>query len=304
MEPIRALHRLAAAQAQQVARRQALALGIAPSTFHDHMRHLGWAPSPAGLWGPKTAERDHAEQARGVQLALGGRALVTGASALGIEGIARRPPEAIELLLPANRYLRPRHGACLHYASAYDLVASRTLRGVQVVRVARALADYSAHASRDQLIWAMSDALRLRACTLEQLRAELAARQRFPGRATFRQALGLLTGEVSHSGSERLGRRLLRAAGLRPHHQPLPIRHRGHTIAEVDIPFTDVRYAVEVDGPHHLLPEVAAKDRRRDRELGRLDWAIDRFWWHEIEEQPSRFVQEVTERLAQRRQTR
>lgn len=304
MEPLRALHELAAAQGQRVTRRQALGLGMAPSTFHGHVRRLGWTRSQSGLWGPDKADRDHTQEARGSQLALGEPALVTGASALVIHGVLRHDPHQVEILLPANRYLTKREDVCLHYTSGYDRVATRTIHDVEVTLVARSLADYSAHSARDAVIWAMSDALRLRACTVEHLRAELAVRGRFPGRAAYREALGLITGELSHSSYERLARRLLRAAGHRPHPRPLPVRHEGRTIAEIDCAFPDVRYGVEIDGPHHLLPEVAANDRRRDRELGRADWVVDRFWWHELDEHPEQFVQEVTQRLAHRRRGR
>jgi very-short-patch-repair endonuclease len=74
--------------------------------------------------------------------------------------------------------------------------------------------------------------------------------------------------------------------------------HRQRNVAEIDIPFLDLLYGVEIDGPPHLLPEVAARDRKRDRMLRRdcgID--IDRYLWFELEEEPARFVREVTTRL-------
>ena len=59
---------------------------------------------------------------------------------------------------------------------------------------------------------------------------------------------------------------------------PRPIVHRERVVAKVDIPFFDVRYGVEIDGPPHLLLAQAARDAARDRMLRRdCDWTIDRF---------------------------
>lgn len=80
--------------------------------------------------------------------------------------------------------------------------------------------------------------------------------------------------------------------------RPLPVVHRGRILAEIDIPFLDLCYGVEIDGPPHLLPDVAAQDRARDRMLARTcGISIDRYLWFELEEQPARFVREVRARL-------
>lgn len=132
------------------------------------------------------------------------------------------------------------------------------------------------------------------------LLGEIDARKRYPGRANLRRAYGLLTGEIVHSGSERLARRLLRGADLSFGAKPLPIEVAGRLIAEIDIPFAPHRYGVEVDGPHHLLPNVAAADRARDRTLEQVGWKIDRFYWFEVEERAAYFVAEVQRALARR----
>ena len=76
-----------------------------------------------------------------------------------------------------------------------------------------------------------------------------------------------------------------------------PVLIDGAPHAEIDIPFERRRYGVEVDGPHHLLPDVAAADRQRDRKLEHVHWKIDRFLWFEIEDRGQWFVQQVSRRL-------
>jgi very-short-patch-repair endonuclease len=87
---------------------------------------------------------------------------------------------------------------------------------------------------------------------------------------------------------------------MAPHRQPLTVESNNRIVAEIDIPFVQVRYGVEIDGPHHLLPNVAAADRTRDRALHRLGWVIDRFFWFEVEDRPRWFVTQVQRRLEER----
>ena len=51
-----------------------------------------------------------------------------------------------------------------------------------------------------------------------------------------------------------------------------------HGVAyRLDVAWPDVRLDVEIDGPRHRRPEVAAKDRRRDAHLRALGWEVLRF---------------------------
>ena len=115
----------------------------------------------------------------------------------------------------------------------------------------------------------------------------------------LRRAYAAVSGEENHSDGERNAKRLLRADGLRFHPKPLTVEHNGRMVAELDIPFPEILYAVEVDGPHHLLPDVAAADRQRDRALKRINWRIDRFFWFEVEDRPEWFVNQVRKAVAE-----
>lgn len=79
------------------------------------------------------------------------------------------------------------------------------------------------------------------------------------------------------------------------------MEHDNRLIGEIDIAYPDILHGVEIDGPHHLLADVAAADRIRDRELNRLGWQIDRFFWFELDERPDWFVAEIKRRIAERR---
>jgi hypothetical protein len=274
------------------------AYGIRSNLAARHLRANGWEPHVPGLWVPGGVEPDFEARCRMAVAYVGEPVLVTGAAALHVLGVLRNAPPVIELLLPATRRLQGRAGLCIHYATDFATVRTTSSEGVPLARTGRALADHSRHASVSELCRVMADAVRLRRCTLKQIRDELRSRQRFPGRGRLRRALHELTGELNHSSYERLGRRLLREAGIAVPSRPGPVIHHDRPVAEVDIPFFDLCYGVEIDGPPHLLPEQAARDRARDRMLARTcGWAIDRYLWFELEDDPERFVREVKARL-------
>lgn len=278
--------------------------GVRPQTFRRHARSLFWEPRHRGLWIPPGRELDHREEVALAIAATGPEVLVTGGSALFLAQIIDRPPAAAEVLLPAARRVADREGICLHRTTLYEEVRYQHTGGFRVAAVARSFADAAVHSTVDALCRDIATALRLRRCTLPAIRRELDMRMRFPGRRSLRIAHGLLTGELMHSEGERRGRRLLREAGLIPHRRPLTVELDGRTAAEIDIPFPQVPYGVEIDGPHHLLAHVASADRARDRLLERHGWTIDRFFWFEVEERPQWFVAQVTRRLAALRSSR
>lgn len=76
---------------------------------------------------------------------------------------------------------------------------------------------------------------------------------------------------------------------------PLP----GGSHYRIDFAYPVVRLAIEVDGPHHRLPEVKARDARRDRRLRQLGWTVDRFDEDEITYHPERVLVAIRRRLVE-----
>lgn len=301
MKPLAHVHRDAAARGYIDARAANLPAGLHPRTLARHLQRIGWYPWLRGFWVPGAADEEqppYLVRCRIVLAAFGADALLTGASALWALGILHGEPEDVELLLPANRCVRARDGVCVHYATDHGSVRTLTARGLRSANAARAIADHARHEGVTPLCRVIADAERLRRCTLRQVGDEIAGRASFPGRPHLRQAHGQIIGELNHSGNERLARRLLRQVGVQVPNRPGKIVHRERIVAEVDIPFFDVCYGVEIDGPPHLRVGQAAKDAARDRMLRRdCGWTIDRFWWFELEADPQRFTREVMARL-------
>lgn len=253
----RPLHAAAATQGYVDLRTAHDRYGINRPQAYRHLDRCGWQAILPGLVAPPDAVLSHEVRARIAQEHFGPPMLFTAATALYALGIVETPPERVHILLPGNRWQQPRDGLCFHYTAAFRPVRSVAWPDAElrVTAAARSLAEHSRHVDATQLCKDTVAAIRLRHCGLPQLAAELAVRARFPGRTLLRRVHGELSGELNHSDYERLGRRLLREQGVVVPSRPMPVIHNQVPIAEIDLPFFDVRYGVEVDGPAHLLPE-------------------------------------------------
>ena len=267
---------------------------MSDAAFSRHAASVGLTRSRKDLWVPAGTDLSHDQRIDAALETLGGDVLITGASALHFDGVLTQAPAIAELLVPAARHLRNWPGTCIHRSTTFGEVRAHHVRGRKLAAVPRSFADRAAHATVDDLCQEISTALRLRLGTLGTVALELGVRQRFPGRGRLARAIAELHKEVVHSKTERLARRHLRPSGLRPHHEPLRIDdEHGKPIAEIDIAFPGLMLGIEIDGPHHLLPHVAAADRQRDRQLASLGWRIERFYWFEVEERRAWFVAQV-----------
>lgn len=285
-----------------VTRTDAVALGISDGAFTHFAHRLRLAQLHQGVWAPEESELGHRYAAHAALTAVGEPSLLTGATALHLTGAIGEPPARVEVVVPLRRSPARRDGICVHHTSTYDRIRFRNDGDLRLASAARAATDYAAHATFTELAKALGHVDRLRLATVVGVQAELAARKRFAGRGTLRAVLADMAGEVAHSNYERLGRRLLKDAGHRPHPRPLEVFRNGNRIAEIDVAFPQSLYGVEIDGPHHLLAATAAADRVRDRRLNGAGWTIDRFFWFELDDRPQWFVAEVSRRLAERPQ--
>lgn len=66
---------------------------------------------------------------------------------------------------------------------------------------------------------------------------------------------------------------------------------------EVDFLWRTTPLAVEVDGPHHLIPEQRRFDSRRDSALGLAGWPVQRFLDTEIRDDPTYVISVLRSRL-------
>lgn len=77
----------------------------------------------------------------------------------------------------------------------------------------------------------------------------------------------------------------------------VPLPGGGHY--RLDFAYPVVKLAIEVDGPHHRLPEVKARDARRDARLRDLGWSVQRFDEDAVTYHPERVVVAIRRRLVE-----
>lgn len=297
-DPLAKVHATAAKNGFVDTRLEALPDGLRPRRVRRHLRRIGWSPWARSLWVPDADAASMLVRCRLALAAAGSDAVLTGASALWAYGILRSEPDEVTILVASNRWLRVPEGVRVRYTDDAAALRSISAHGLPCTRAARAIGDHAQRASTTELCRVVAEAIQQRRCTLQHVADELDRRQRFPGCGRLRAVVEQLRGELNHSASERLARRLLRDASVRVPARPGPVILHDRPVAEIDLPFYDVSYGVEIDGPPHLLREQAARDTVRDRMLGReCDWTIERFFWFELEEHPKRFVHAVVARL-------
>lgn len=76
----------------------------------------------------------------------------------------------------------------------------------------------------------------------------------------------------------------------------VPLPGGGHY--RLDFAYPAVMLAIEVDGPHHRLPENARRDARRDRVLRRLGWTVRRFDEEQITYHPESVLGAIRRQLS------
>lgn len=225
---------------------------------------------------------------------------LTSDSALYVHRIVDQPPLLVRVVVPEGKGSRKERDFDVRRSShlPVDVATKHRLRTADV---AYAITDYGRDATDAALALAISRALGKRLTTLAAIEAIADERGSFPGSRRLRRVLEDFDGKATHSKRERLLRRELVRLGVPIHPEPLPIRDgSGRVIREADIAIPDVLLDVEVDGPHHFDPRQQDADRRHDRQMAAISWAVVRYTIYEIDDDVARVAREI-HRLYQQR---
>ena len=119
------------------------------------------------------------------------------------------------------------------------------------------------------------------------------------GAARLRQ-LGLSIAEGTHSDGERRCARLFRTAGITGWVANYVVRdQRGRPRAELDFAFPDLHLCIEIDGREaHSGTTAFERDRRRQNALSLDGWTVLRFTWHQLVHEPEWVVAQVRSAMA------
>ena len=227
--------------------------------------------------------------------------VVTGRSGAWMHGFAPQP-EHHWLWLPKESGRVPRENVMLRYGgrpagtitrkeglalldpAGCTIETARTPLGTRKQRV-------------DEIVWQMSRADSQRFNIREELLRRLPDLRGMRGADVLEEALGLVSGTMSHSKGEHRGRQLVRQAltplGLVASPEPYEIFHDGVRIAEADVAVVDIQLDIELDGPIHKFHDQRLKDEARDRKVRRAGWEVERFPLEMVRDRPRAFMAAV-----------
>jgi very-short-patch-repair endonuclease len=284
--PDEAIARLASRLGGVVDRAQLSALGLGRGAIDCRIRNGRLRPLYHGVY----AVGHEAIQTRGRLVAgllvAGPGAALSHRTAAGLTKLTPSMPQFVEITTTRTRP-RDRPGLVFHRATTLDATSQH---GLPVTTPIRTLLDLAATRPRQEVERACSEALVQTLVTVDAI-----AGQHGRGSAVLRRIAG---DGVAPTRSE-LERRFLRAvvrAGL-----PRPEVNAKLGRYTVDFLWPDRRLVVELDGyrfhGHRLAFE---RDRVRDAELQLLGYAVLRFTWRQLRDEPALVARFLTVRASRR----
>ena len=166
--------------------------------------------------------------------------------------------------------------------------------GLPVTSGARTLLDLAPACTTARLAELTAAALRLRACTTDELIAVLDGHPQARARRRLRVVIELLgdDGDGSRADVEVAALMAILGAGLpRPVVAYRVVEEDGRFVAEVDLAYPQWRIAIEIDGfAWHSSPARKRADEYRQNRLVVLGWAVLRFSATDVRNRPRHVV--------------
>jgi very-short-patch-repair endonuclease len=246
---------------------------------------------------------DHAEtprsRIRAAMLSIGSGATLVGRSALFWWRITDIPPSEVEIAVSPPSQPRPRPGVHVvrRHVPAEDRVV---VDGVAVTKKAPSVLAAA-------VALGLADGARLMDDVLQRGTVDLAALQRAHCRSSGRRGARLcaellhLAAGGARSEAERVAHRALKADGIGGWRADREVWLASYGAAVLDLAFDEQRVLVEIDGwAYHRDRRAFVRDAARQNALVLEGWVVIRTTWHELTEDPARFVANVREALAER----
>lgn len=225
-------------------------------------------------------------------LAAKGKGAITGAWAVRWCGIEVRGRHEVDCVIAEGRTAPEIDGICYRHSTYLPVLRTVRRHGLAVVELAWAIGDLARDVTDAELARVIARAVAAGKITLAALREHLTRRPKFPGSARLRRVIDQLSDDMPFSGTEKKAARLLREAGM-PFVLQFDLVVDGRLIRPGDLVLPEIRFDLELDGPHHWMPEQAAIDRRNDTALRGDDWVVERVPVYDIDDRPELFVAEI-----------
>lgn len=291
---------VAAGQKGVVSRGQLLSAGIPRGVITRLIRAGSLHPLHRGVYavGHTALPQFGTEQA--ALLACGEGAVLCGRSALYLWGVLEAGPPEVEVLV-AGRHCRKRRGIRLHLVDTLPSKDVRTRHGLPLTFPARALMEYAADATPDELGDAVNDARWKKLIREGELEACVGRAGKHRGAPQMRAFLRAEGGPaITRSRAERYFRKLLQDAQL-----PQPLVNAQVAGCRPDFLWPDEKVVLEVDGwDSHRHRHAFENDRRRDRIFSDAGYHVIRVTWRHFTEETLALIAHIARMLDRRSRTR
>jgi very-short-patch-repair endonuclease len=257
-----------------VTAQQAYALGLTPDAIKHRVGRGWWLRLHHGVYFTRGVSPTAHDRLAGALESAGPGAALSGAAALmqwALRDVAM--PARPLVLVPASSAATP-SARVLVRRTAVPYVA-HWRNDLRVVRISRALVDHCVTVRRrDSVLALVSEVIRLRLCTVDDLVAAYRTGPR-RGSAHLRRALEDVSAGAWSVPEGHLGR-ALRAAAVPAFQQNVPIRSTaGELVGIVDVWWPDLRAALEVQGAKdHSSPVAWTETVRRASRLEEIGVSV------------------------------
>ena len=291
-----ALRQILSRQLDVVTRRQALAVGVTPSSLR-HRLGDSWQSLIPGVYLATTGTPTIIQQQMAAMLHAGRGSVITGPAALQQHRIRGPAADLIDVLVPASRRRQDAAFARLHRTTRMPKRIWR-FGPLYYALPARAVADTVRDLTSLRDVRAIvADAVQRRACTVSDLSEEL-SKGPSVGSKLFREALTDVADGI-HSAAEGDLKDLLAKSGL-----PMPLFNAsiydndGTFIARPDAWWPEKGVAVEIDSHEwHLSPHDHTRTLERQRRLAKRGILVLPFTPREIRTQPADVINTIRHAL-------
>lgn len=288
-----------------ITRKEAVAIGMAPSTLHDWVR-LGYlAQAGHGIYVLPGVLDSEGTTLRAATTALD--AVVSHGSAGRLYGVDGLDPSRISVSVPVRRSNRF-EGVTVHQLT--DLAPEHTTRliGLPITTPVRTIVDLAAVLPPNLLASCLDQTVRMKLTTYEATAdfLEATARRGKPGVRKLRSVLKPRLGGsfVSESTLESRLFQVLIERGLPPPATQYRPKWLRKVNGRVDLAYRDEQVIVEGDSQRwHGTPEAFQLDRTRDNLAQISGWIILRYTWEDITKRPEYVVATVERALSARRRS-
>jgi len=223
------------------------------------------------------------------------RTVVTGAYALRRLGhpVGSTRDHVVDMSIPEGARLVHVPGVNLRRSSHHHCLEVLTMDDLPVAAPWWSYGDLARDVDDRTLGRIIAAGVGSRNIAVSHLADGLERRPHFPGAARLRRVVQNLGSDMAFSSTEARAARYLRRHGY-PVELNAALRVDGRVIRAGDLVLPDRKASLEIDGPHHWLPEQARLDREQDAILRRDDWRIERVDVYSLDEDESVLLRAMT----------